>query len=376
MAQQKKQNNMNAWSALLAMNEATDPNQAMMSVGEPAKLPEAKPAMPQLQMPQMDLSKLKLDSLSIPVQVGNGASQSDKEYEALIKKDIEQRRGGIEGMQKQLDNLEQKEYGIMDADLSGLGVMADALRGQNLAGHYKAPGTRQKDLETAQKLKEAMAKQQGEITDDMVSILKNSSDKEYQRALMGMGRQQRFDESLDLKREDNLRKDVNKVADEYNTVQGQFNMAEQAVKQGDTRTVSMVISSIARNIGEQKGSLSDGDVARSLPPDIATSVAGLEAYLGSNPQVSPQLQNALLGLINLSRQKSNAIYEESLNRRKSAYSAGSYSPLMQKGKVGDVIFGSASKPLDAQPPVPQPPPTKVINGKTYTKTPAGWEESD
>lgn len=183
--------------------------------------------------------------------------------------------------------------------------------------------------------------------------------KELGAAAQG-GRQQRFDEAQGLRKEDNIRKDVNKIADNYQTTQGQLDVAQQAVQRGDTRTVQMVITSIARNVGEQKGSLSDGDVQRSMPKDIATSVAGLQAWLGSpDAQISEPLQAALIDLIGRARDNSQKIYGESLDRRKKQYSAGNYAPLMKEGEVGDVIFneamGTAEQPAKA--PMPQSSPT-------------------
>jgi hypothetical protein len=262
-------------------------------------------------------------------------------------------------MQSQVDKLQNKSYGMDQIDLTPALALADAWRGTNMTQSYQRPDERVKDQAQVEKLRESMSKQKNEITDDMIKLLKDKSDGANLRLMMDNARQKRFDESLGLKKEDNIRKDVNKIADEFQTTQGQLSVAENAVREGDTRTVSMIISSIARNVGEQKGALSDGDVARSLPPDIATNVAQLEAFLGRTAKISPELQAKLLQLIQNSRAKSQAIYGESMNRRKAQYSSGAYADIMQPGAAGDVIFSEVMRPtqqIQAPPPPPQMSP--------------------
>lgn len=308
-------------------------------VMDTAKPPQAPPK-PAMAMP--DLSNLKVQSMSF-----SGSANSDPQIEGEIKNDIQERRGGIKGMQEQIEALKNKQYGAKDLNLQPLVALTDSWMGTNVSSKYEPPNTMQKDKETIAKLEESINKQRGEVTDDMINLLKQKSDQSQMKLALDSFRQKRFDESLALKKEDNLRKDVNKLADEYQTVQGQLNMAEDAIRSGDTRSVQMVVSSIARNIGEQKGSLSDSDVQRSMPPDVATSVAQLEAYLGQNSKISPELQGAFMNLIGTARNKSNLLYNESINRRKAQYSSGVYSPLMQEGRVGDVIFNEATRPVSA-----------------------------
>jgi phosphopantetheine adenylyltransferase len=350
-------------SPWLALMKPPQPEELMTPIPQGAlpQAPQITSAPPPLQLP----TKVQSASFSIPF----GPTKEDLEWEQKVKEGIEERSGGIKGMQAQVDELKNKEYGFKDLDLSALSALATPQMANVLANTYKAPNTKLKDQEKIAKLEEAMQKEKGVITDDMIQLLKDKASSANARLMLDNMRQHRFDESIDLKKEDNLRKDVNKITDEYQTVQNQLNMAEQAVSAGDTRTVQMVISSIARNIGEQKGSLSDGDVQRSMPPDIATNVAQLEAYLGSNSTISPELQGAFMNLINMARSKSGAIAQESLKRRKTQYSAGAYAPLMQEGKVGNVIFNEALGPMTPSPTPPPPPggPQGVMSPQEWLK---------
>lgn len=264
----------------------------------------------------------------------------DRDYEQAVKNRIEERMGGVRGMEEQIKALKAKEYGMDQLDLSPLMSLVDSWRGTHLAQDYKAPGQQAKDQATVEKLQEAINRERGGATDDMIQLLK---DKAQTRQNADNARQHRFDESMAVRKEDNLRKDIYKVTDAYKEREGQMNAAEAAVRTGDTRTVLMHISSIARNIGDQKGALSDGDVARSMPTDVATNMAQLQAFLGSSATISPQLQVALLGLINRARANANAVATEAVARRKAAYASGSYADIMQPGSVGTRIFEEAER---------------------------------
>lgn len=252
-----------------------------------------------------------------------------------------------------------------NTDLSPLAAYLDNWRGGHMAEYAKAAAGESPD-ERAQKLIGLQ---------NMLIQREQAQAKRFQDG----GRQQRFDTGLDLKKEDNIRKDINKVQDSYTKTQGDLDTAQSAINRGDMRTVQMVITSIAKNVGEQKGSLSDGDIQRSMPSDIATNIAGLQAFLGSpNAKISPQLQQALNGLIDRARNNSQNIYKDTIQRREKQYSAGSYKPLMQAGQVGRVIFDEALGRGQEQAPVtgaaPTTPPVQKAKAPTTPKvmSPEQW----
>jgi hypothetical protein len=277
---------------------------------------------------------------------------------SLQESDMAAQTAGIQDYEKAMGDYQGQK---LQYDVRPLAAVIDQIAGSNT---YKLASdmltdTPESKRQKLMQMKEKLQDVKRNMSKDQYTYMKGQLDeinelvkmeKQFKAMEAAAGRQQRFDEAQTLKKEDAIRKDVNKIADEFSNVQGQLNTAEQAVKSGDTREVAMIIASIARNVGEQKGALSDGDVARSFPPDVATSVSQLQAYLGSVEKISPELQGALSTLINRARQKSNMIYEESLGRRRSQYGAGAYSPLMQQNQVGDVIFKEAEalKPQSQQ----------------------------
>lgn len=262
------------------------------------------------------------------------------QIQAFQDKRMQEEQTGIDDYQKAIG-----QYGSqpLQYDLTPLAALVDQWAG---GGNLMAAAQAMKPQTVEARQKELMALKK-QLQDMRGSLTKNQLDA-YKAKLnaiddgLRMTSGERQDRQL-LKMEDTVRKDFNKISDEFKKDKENLNTLEDHVDSGDTRRISMVISSIARNVGEQKGSLSDGDVARSLPPDIATSWSQLEAYMGSRSNISPELQAALKNLIISARDKSNITYDESIARRQSQYSAGSYAPLMQQGRVGDVIVNEAKK---------------------------------
>jgi molybdopterin converting factor small subunit len=272
-----------------------------------------------------------------------------KRMDELSKANAATEQAGIEDYQAAMDEYKSQPQNMDFTPIAGLvdkwaGDSSGSLSKAAAAHVGESLADRQKNMialnERLQSMKTSMGKNQYQnLKDQLDSLIDEERAKNNAKLFQSQDRA----ENRELRKEDALRKDIGKVSDEFSATQNQLNLAEKAVNDGDTRTIQMVVSSIARNIGDQKGSLSDGDVARTMPPDIATSVAGLEAYLGSNAKISPELQGAFLRLINLSRNKSKAIYDNALARREKAYKSGAYKTLTAPGQVGDVILEEAKK---------------------------------
>lgn len=292
-----------------------------------------------------------------------GNSPADKEYVQAFKDMMTKRDKDVQGLEGQLDEAKGKSFGgLENTDLTPLASLVDNWTGSNFTQSYKAPTAKAKNEAEIQRLQDAIRKERGALSDDQLQYLKDRAANSNTRSLLESAKQQRFNDSQNLKMENTMRTDLEKVAKEHQDTQGFLNMAEDALKRGNYKDVGMYIAAIARNVGDQKGALSDTDIAMTFPKDLATSVAGLESYLGGQGQLSPEVQKAMLGLISAARNKSSAIHQNAIARRKAAYSAGAYAPLMQPGQVGDVIFQNYGGSV--QPQVPKQPssaPKKILS---------------
>lgn len=327
------------WQDVMAMvKRVNEPIAGPISVGMPSQVPQIT-NMPR----EVDASNLKLASLSIPV---GGSSQTDKEYEALIKQDIEQRRGGVEGMQKQIEALQKKQYGLADIDLSNTMQFANSLRGTNST--YTAPTQMAKDQETIKKLEEAILKEKGAITDDMVQILKNSSDKEYQKAMIQMGRDRRFDESQLRHKEDRMMKDLNKDLEDIAEVEKQWSTLSSALASGDSQKINNALAVYARSISGERGVLTDRDIVRVMPSNLYMDLARMSSYFSTTPsaEVPPEMTKKMVEMIQQAQQIVGQVYKDRINQKRQMYSSAlTYAPLMQQGGSGDMMFKVAEQKI-------------------------------
>lgn len=169
--------------------------------------------------------------------------------------------------------------------------------------------------------------------------------------------ERRMDET-ERRKEDNIRKDVSAISGDFQKRQEQFSNINAAVQGGDTRQVTMILSQIARNVGGEKGALSDNDVARVFPADYATTLNQLYAKLGQEGKISASLKKSLMNLVEVAETNANKYYMQNLDTKKKYYSKGQYESLMRAGGAGENIFSSAEALAKAQ---EQAPPLKEID---------------
>lgn len=236
-------------------------------------------------------------------------------------------------------------------------------RGDLAAKAYNDPVQRAKIDMTSPDLWGDKPEESADLNRAMELYNKNKAEKEQAKS-RASGTQGRFETKETRSKEDTIRKDVNKVTDEFSLRKNQFQELKGHVQSGNAREIGMVIAAITRNIGDQKGALSDQDVARALPRDVATDVSGLLRYLGSeNAQISEPLKKSLINLIEGAEKKAGTIFKESIQRRRKQYSSGTYADVMGTGLAGDVIFTEAENLAGDT----GGADTVEFNGKTWTR---------
>lgn len=278
--------------------------------------------------------------------------EAQMQLDESIKDSRTQRQAGIDEMNKDIVAYEGAKRGI---DWRPLAAMLDQHQAGwgNQSNMYQlaaamAPESPEEKRAKLMEMKKSLHLMKGSMSKDEQDALKDKING-YLGIVKEMGAEKRAAAALanrgntqDIKKEDAIRKDVNKVADEYSESQGMLNQAEAAVDTGDLTLVKMHLASIAKNVGEQKGALSDTDIKNIFPADIATNKDELFRFLGDpNAKISPQLQAGLKTLIQNARAKSDGIYKSAIERRERAYKSGGYSGLMGDGRVGNVIFEDA-----------------------------------
>lgn len=264
--------------------------------------------------------------------------------------DIKAQREGLDKYNQLLDMQAGKadDNGV----LKGLAALTDTWTGSKFSGMI--PAESKKD--SIMKLRDDAQKRQQDLTKtvlDGITKLKSGSDQQTNtnqliQAMMasqgdvGSGRENRLAAKDDWQKEEAMAKDVRKLSDDYVGISTNFKSVKEAIAHGDTRSVNQILSNMARNIGEEKGPLTDTDANRMVLKDLNTKISEIEAWLGAgNPQISPELKASLNKLVERASRNLDARYKEVLGGRKKRYEAGGASHMMAPGNVGDEIFKDA-----------------------------------
>lgn len=288
-------------------------------------------------------------TFSIP---GMDDSQTDAIYQMFMER-AQERAGGIEGMKKQMETLQGNEpSAFQKLDLRPLLTMMDPQQAAVANTFYKSPTAAKDHQEQLEKLRNASLKEEQQLSDDLAKL---AQQKTYGRALMEQGRMARHEENKSLKKEDTIRKTLSKATDDFKARDQQFAMMETAISSGDVAMVKNMLSQIARNIGGEKGALSDGDVSRVFQSDIATDIGSLAQYISGQGQISPEMKARLYKLLNAAKFNASKYHRENLGRMKTGFSAGEYADLMAPGRAGAIIFDSHIQALP-EPQAPGAPP--------------------
>lgn len=150
----------------------------------------------------------------------------------------------------------------------------------------------------------------------------NQASKAEDPTVSGDGKYGRAD--LRIKEKD-VRDSVNKTMENLDTAATVSKNITDNLSKNDYLGLVGSLSSIARNVGADKGALSDKDLKNYLPATFEGSWAKFEAYIDSNPNalVDPQLTAGLKKLAASTLNNLKSRYEAELSRKKKQYKASS-----------------------------------------------------
>lgn len=250
--------------------------------------------------------------------------------------------GTLESQKKTLeDNLGRPDL----APVIGLTDWLSGGKAQALKG-YERPPTPEEAEKMKFGLEEAIQKRRGELSSDIAANLRN---KQLISGLNEARKDQRFDRSQNSKSEKALYQDLDKNFITPAREKGQlFNQMEAQLAAGKYQDVLQSLSTFARQIGGEKGALSDSDVGRQLPVTIQSDVARLEQYFTGNAKADPAQIEQLKKTLEIAKRTTHEAYSKALDTKKKLYSSQStYKPLFQQGEFGDTGFGIANEALDS-----------------------------
>lgn len=290
--------------------------------------PQAEPPRSEVQM-TADGPMIKVN---LPAPSGGGGMGSgglDAEYRDLrskldeqVNKSLSNQQAGIGQLEGSLKDMKAKPRGI---DFSALTSYFDSIvPGSKLSQGYTPPESDEKRQERIMQLEGAIQKSKEGMSDKEIDYMKSLLNTNLtNKALQAQGRNSRFEESQQLKKEDTLRKDLTKVSDELAEDQQKLSTLEINLGSGDYQKVANSLSNFSRSVAGQKGVLTDKDIELVLPKNFQGSLARFSAYFSETPtaQLDPSYMKALVELTQLAKQKTAERYQQQIGQRRKAYGA-------------------------------------------------------
>lgn len=180
-------------------------------------------------------------------------------------------------------------------DVSGLGTAVDAIYGTQIGAPMLMQQKRQD--EQLARLDEMLMKQEPTGQNYAAQLAKLYDDEQQQ------GKDQRQMLGLQTSAFRDVKNELQKFQKEAEPVIKTFDLADKALSSLDRAQVTSVLSLIARNIGENKGALAEGDIDRTWLETYPTLVKKFADRLGGKgtAKLDPQEVQELVALVNNAR---------------------------------------------------------------------------
>lgn len=262
-----------------------------------------------------------------------------KQLEEAIMQSMAEQKRGVEDLSNiykaQLENQKPQ------VDLSPLLALTDTWTGSKMQAGYKRPETSDEMAEKAMGMQAAINKARSGLTDDQTKFLQS----ELNNKLLGsMSRRRNFEDAQLLKKEDTIRKDLDKsVFEPIKLRQEQFSNIDDAFASGDYQSVWAMLSQFSRGVSGEKGVLTDHDITRVMPKNIYGDIAKVKSYFSETPstQMDQKYVQQLRNLVGIARKNASRVYGQLVNDKEKTYrSSLSYKNVMDSS--GKEMFGVAN----------------------------------
>lgn len=352
----KNQTTMPTPEELLMMNQMPGAMQSMNIQSMPS-------SAAQIQKPSPTLSRAMPGSQSIFARMVNPQNSAfrDALEEAQLNA-LNQERAGLSRLEDIKANVDLKAQRQDLAPVIGLTDWLSGGKSQALKA-YDRPMSPEEADRLKFTLESELQKRKSGLASDVASALKAKQTEKLQNELLKQGR---FEESQTAKLEKGLYQDIDKSFIKPALEKGQmFDQIEQQLRSGNYQDVAQIMSTLARNIGSEKGALSEGDVGRQVANTLQSQVAKLENYLTGKAKADPAQIEQILKTVNVARQSTIDAYSKSLDSKKNMYSKmQSYKPVFQPGGFGEAGFEEAKQAIQTFAPKSQTPIAPISGGLT------------
>lgn len=278
---------------------------------------------------------------------------------------ISQRQDSIAALQRQ---LEAERARGRTPDLRPLAAFVDSITGSKLTQGFGPGESAAQQQNRLAGLQRAISQEQGAVTNAELNALKAQLAGTSSLRLVNAARRGK---QFALKRldkfESDFKKSVNKdVIKPLNKAAPKLNQIEAALNSGNFRRINATLSVFAREVNQERGALSDTDVARTIFPDIQQRVANLKETIGAEGKVSQANLRALKSALEDYRRALRQASLEQLQGIETLTKFGNSSVLFNEGGAGPSIINQVTQQINR---VASPGASKKLKGGKKPQTP-------
>lgn len=318
--------------------------------------------MPTTPMPQAQAIEMVKQQLSprIPKPIANRpsvpalsqqAARRD-DWEMNVKKSLGEQDAGLSSLENYINEFAKQPVQL---DLSPLAAYSDSLSGGKLSSVQPGMSAEAKQ-DKLLKLQDLLQQRRGSLAANALAPYKAelAAYKDLMRMQMAGGaggKQERFEEGLDVRMFDKARKEQAGFTKDVGDFVNSYRNVENAITPDADGTVSVgrlnqSLSQFARLMGE-KGVLTDTDTGRQLAPTLEVQMSRLQSILGSDPNARVPASNvaAMTDALVAAKQAYKESYGMKAQSFKNTYFENPGSPYHNK-PWAPVLVEELYKPLE------------------------------
>lgn len=290
--------------------------------------------------------------LRLPASVGGIMAEYNSPENQALRSEMQKRfleskaaqESSINDLETQLKNYQ----GSSKVNLKPLLALADAWGDgeSNLAAAYQAPDSEEDKAYKAAQLQDLIAKRKGDVAKDELNYLKSQqSDKLGLRMFETEQRNARQARAYDKDTAKYVSERFNKnifgegTSRDFAQVETDFDTLQSNLQAGDMLSFGTAISNYSRQIGGQKGVLTDRDVQLLKPAILEAKMNEIQTFFDANPgkPLPPQFLAPYADIMNRIRGKIGEQKLSQLERTKNELSKTGFTrDVMEEGSGRDI----------------------------------------
>lgn len=254
-------------------------------------------------------------------------------------------QAGTEQLAQSLQNYKERPLGVdwkpmaayLDTMIQGGGKLADSMP--------QVATQEERDIKV-QQLENMLQQRKEKTTENMLALIKEEMAK--RNADINL-RSQMFQSRQDVSKTNYIMNDFDKnLQKPLNTYLQGIAAVEEAINRNNYDEARTMISAYARQIGQERGAMSEGDVGRAFPKSLEQAVTDISQWVSANKNqpIPARLRNALMAGIEDSKKSMGKIFDSYVQTKEKTYkSSPTYKDYFEPGNVGHTSVQEAKNKI-------------------------------